>query len=138
MKDNIFMNKTYPTSTNWAPWLAIAFILSGIFFGMVSDWRWLVLLLLLSFFPTLIVALTLRGYFMIDNNQLKYFYRRRKNEKPRFAVSLVDIYSIRRVGKSVIIHYGEGDDHFMRRVHDAAGLTDELTKLNPAIKLVLE
>jgi hypothetical protein len=129
------MEKKYDTSTNWAPWLGISFILSTIFFGIVNNVWVLIALLLLSFLPPLIVALTLRGYFIIENNQLKYFYKRRKERKARFIINLMDINEIRRVGKSVFIYHGN-DNQFIRRVHDSNGLVKDIMQRNSNIKLI--
>jgi hypothetical protein len=129
------MEKKYDTSTNWAPWLGISFLLSTIFFGIVSNGWVLTALLLLSFLPSLIVALTLRGYFIIENNQLKYFYKRRKERKARFVINMMDIKEIRRVGKSVFINYGN-ENQFIRRVHDSEKLVKDILQRNSNIKLI--
>jgi hypothetical protein len=129
------MEKKYDTSTNWAPWLGISFLLSTIFFGIVSNGWVLIVLLFLSFLPSLIVALTLRGYFIIENNQLKYFYKRRKERKARFVINMMDIKEIRRVGKSVFINYGN-ENQFIRRVHDSENLVKDILQRNSNIKLI--
>lgn len=131
------MEKKYETSTNWAPWLGIGFLLSLFFFGNIDKIYWLLILLFVGFLPALVVALTLRGYFVVDNNQLKFYYKRRSEKKARFTVSIFDVHEIRQVGKSVFIYYGK-NEQFIRRVHNAEAFVREVRQRNPNIKLIQE
>ncbi|MBL7815310.1 MAG: hypothetical protein JNL70_09875 [Saprospiraceae bacterium] len=129
------MEKRYYTSTNWGPWMGIGFVLSTIFFGVISNGWLLLFLIFLSFLPAFVVALTLRGYFLIENNQIKYCFDRKKERQVDFAVSLVDVTSVKRVGKSVLISL-EKEDDIIKRVHEADKFVHDLVQRNPRIEIV--
>jgi hypothetical protein len=127
------MKKQYQLSTNWAPWLALGFLLSTFFFGIVSNGWLLFLLILVSFLPAIIVALALRGYIILDNNQIKTCYDRRNGRETTSAVNIADITSIKRVGKSVIFHLDNDEDVTMR-VSWANQLVQDIIAQNPRIE----
>jgi hypothetical protein len=130
------MEKRYYTSTNWAPWLGLGFLLSTIFFGIISNGWLLTSLILLSFVPALVVALTLRGFFVLENNQIKFCYERRRGGlETEFAISLVDITAIRRIGKSVEIKFDQ-EDEIVTRIQKADAFVSEIMQRNPRIELI--
>ena len=127
------MEKQYQLSTNWSPWLALGFLLSTVFFGVVSNSWLLFLLILLSFLPAIIVALALRGYIILDNNQIKTCYDRRNGRETTSALNIADITSIERVGKSVVFHLDNDEDVTMR-VSWANQLVQDIVAQNPRIE----
>ena len=127
------MEKQYQLSTNWSPWLALGFLLSTFFFGIVSNGWFLFLLILVSFLPAIIVALALRGYVVLDNNQIKTCYDRRGGRETTSALNISDITSIERVGKSVIFHLDNDEDVTMR-VSWANQLVQDIVAQNPRIE----
>jgi hypothetical protein len=127
------MEKQYQLSTNWSPWLALGFLLSTFFFGIVSNGWVLFSLILVSFLPAIIVALALRGYIVLDNNQIKTCYDRRNGRETTSALNIVDITSIERVGKSVIFHLDNDEDVTMR-VSWANQLVQDIVAQNPRIE----
>jgi hypothetical protein len=130
------MEKRYYTSTNWLPWLGLAFVLSTLFFGFISNGWLLAFLIAISFIPALVVALTLRGFFVIENNQIKFCYERRRGGlETEFAISIVDITTIRRIGKSIEIQFDK-EDEIVTRVQKADVFVDELLQRNPRIQIV--
>lgn len=128
------MEKRYYTSINWAPWLGIGFVLSSIFLGLISNVWLLALLIFLSFLPAITVSLTLRGYFLLENNQIKFCYDRKKERETDFAVSLIDVTHIQKVGKSVAISFDK-DDIITKRIHNADAFVQEVMQRNPRIEL---
>jgi hypothetical protein len=130
-----FMNTKFYASTNWLPWLLIAFILSSIFLGLISEIWLLMTLIALSFLPMIIVRLTLNGYFLVDNFEVKYCYDRRAGRKISFSIPLSDIQSVQRLGKSVVINYDKGEV-FNTRIHQSEAFMAELLKYNPEISLI--
>ena len=129
------MEKRFYTSTNWLPWLGLGFVLSTIALGIVSNGWILLTCIVLSFLPAATVALALRGYFIIENNQLNFRYARRNRERTQFAIGLVDITTVRRVGKSVNISFDKNDDIAVR-IHEAEAFVNVLQQQNPRIELV--
>ncbi len=127
-------NKFY-TSTNWAPWLGLGFLLSFIFFGTIGDAWLMILLAILSFLPALIVRLTLRGYFLVDNFQVKYCYDRKNGRGTSFSMPISDIHEVKRVGKSILIHH-DGGKKLHTRVHQSEAFVNLLLKYNPRINLL--
>ncbi len=126
------MDTKFYTSTNWAPWLGLGFVLSSIFFGTVSN-NWLLsFFVFLSFLPALIVAFTLRGYYLVDNLQVKYCYDRKNGRQTSFSIPISDITQVNRVGKTVILHYDRGEV-YNTRVHQAEAFVAALLKYNPKI-----
>ncbi len=128
------MEKRYYTSTNWAPWLGFAFAVSPFFLTFVSDIWLLVFLIFLSFLPAIVVGLTLKGYFLLENNQVKFCYQRKHGRNTLFAISLVDITRIKRVGKSVAISFDK-DDEITKRIHEADAFVQAVLERNPHIEL---
>lgn len=129
------MEKRYYTSTNWAPWLGFAFAVSPFFLAFVSNGWLLAFLVFLSFLPAIAVSLTLRGYFLLENNQIKYCYDRKKGRETDIAISLIDVTQIHRVGKSVAISF-DRDDEITKRIHDTEAFIKDIMTLNPRIELV--
>lgn len=129
------MDTKFYTSTNWAPWLGAGFILTTIFFGIISDTWMLSLLVTLSFLPALIVWLTLGGYFLVDNLDVKYCYDRKNGRKISFSIPLNDITEVKRIGKSVVIHYDK-DETYSSRIHQSEAFVAALLKYNPKIKVI--
>ena len=129
------MEKRYYTSTNWAPWLGIGFLFSTIVLGFVSEGWLLALLMFLSFLPAIAVAFTLKGYFLLENNQIKFCYDRKKERKTDFAISLIDVTHVERVGKSVALYFDK-DDEVTKRIHDAEAFVTEIMSRNPRIELI--
>jgi hypothetical protein len=127
-------NKFY-TSTNWAPWLGLGFLLSTIFFGTINDTWLMVLLVILSFLPALMVKLTLKGYFLVNNFQVKYCYDRQHERSVSFSIPIVDIISVKRIGKSVLINHTV-DKTSYTRVHEAETFVNLLLKYNPRITIL--
>jgi hypothetical protein len=127
------MEKKYKLSTNWLPWLGFGFLLSTIFFGFVSNGWVLFLLILLSFMPSIVVALALRGYVLLDNNQLKICYDRQDGREMTSTLNIADISSIERVGKSIVFHLDNDEDVTMR-VSWANLLVEEIVEQNPRIE----
>ena len=126
------MDTKFYTSTNWAPWLGLGFVLSSIFFGTVSN-NWLLsFLVFLSFLPAIIVAFTLRGYYLVDNLQVKYCYNRKSGRKTSFSIPISDITHVKRVGKTVVLHYDRGEV-YNTRIHQAEAFVAALLKYNPKI-----
>ncbi len=128
------MERRYYTSTNWAPWLGLGFALSPLVLTFVSLGWILFLLLFLSFFPAIVVALTLKGYFLLENNQIKYCYARKKGRDTDIAINLVDITHIKRVGKSIQISFDK-DDILTKRIHDTEAFIQDIMERNPRIEL---
>ena len=131
------MNTKFYTSTNWLPWMIIGVILSSIFLGFISDIWLQVLLVVLSFFPMIVVRLTLQGYFIVDNFELRYCYDRKKGRQTSFSLPISDISDVKRVGKSVVIHYDKGEV-YSSRVHESEAFVHELTKYNPKIEIITD
>ena len=129
------MEKRYYTSTNWAPWLGLGFALSPLVLAFVSLGWLLFILLFLSFLPAIVVALTLKGYFLLENNQIKYCYDHKNGRNTDIAISLMDVTQIRRVGKSVAISF-DRDDKITKRVHDTDAFIQDILERNPRIELV--
>jgi hypothetical protein len=127
------MEKQYKLSTNWLPWLGFGFLLSTIFFGIISN-GWLLLgLILLSFMPAIVVALALQGYVLHENNQLKICYDRQSGRETTSALNIADVTSIERVGKSLVFHL-DNDEDVTLRVSWANLLAQEIVEKNPRIK----
>jgi hypothetical protein len=129
------MEKRYYTSTNWAPWLGFAFAVSPFFLAFVSNGWLLAFLIFLSFLPAIAVGLTLRGYFLLENNQIKYCYDRKNGRETDIAISLIDVTQIHRVGKSVAISF-DRDDNITKRIHDTEAFIKDIMERNPRIELV--
>ena len=129
------MEKKYKLSTNWLPWLAIGFLLSTFFFGVISDGWLLFFLIFLSFLPAIVVALALRGYVILENNQIKTCYNRKNSPEMTSAINIADVNSIERVGKSIIFHL-DNDDDVALRVRLANELVEEITTQYPRIELI--
>jgi hypothetical protein len=127
------MEKQYKLSTNWLPWLGFGFLLSTVFFGLVSNGWLLVLLILLSFMPAIVVALALQGYVLIENNQIKICYDRKSGRETTSVLNIVDITSIERVGKSLVFHLDNEEDVTMR-VSWANLLALDIIEQNPRIE----
>lgn len=127
-------NKFY-TSTNWAPWLGLGFLLSMLIFGTVSSVWLMCVLVILSFLPALIVRLTLKGYFVVDNFQVKYCYDRKNGRGTSFSIPMSDIQEVKRVGKSTLIQYDRGKT-LHTRVHESEAFVNLLLKYNPRINLL--
>lgn len=127
------MDKQYKISTNWSPWLALGFLLSTFFFGFVSNGWLLFFLIVLSFSPAILVALALRSYVIVDNNQVKHCYDRKNGRQTDSAINIVDITAIERVGKSIIFHLDNDNDVTMR-VSRANELVQDLVARNPRIE----
>lgn len=126
------MEKRYYTSTNWGPWLGFGFVFSIIIFGFISNGWLLAVLIFLSFLPAIAIALTLKSYFLVENNQIKYCYDRKKGRETDFAISLVDVTGIQRVGKSVAISF-DNEDCIIKRVHEADVFVQDILQRNPRI-----
>ena len=128
------MDTKFYTSTNWAPWLGLGFVLSSIFFGVVSN-NWLLsFLVFLSFLPAIVVAFTLRGYYLVDNLQVKYCYDRKNGRQTSFSIPISDITEVNRVGKTVVFHYDRGEV-YNTRIHEAEAFVAALLKYNPKINV---
>ena len=128
------MEKRYYTSTNWGPWLGFGFLLSSLCFSLVSHNWLLVLLILLCFLPAIVVAFTLNSYFLIENNQLKYCYDRKAGRETERTVSLTDVVSIKRVGKSVSIAF-DNEEGIIKRVHEADVFVQDMSQRNQRIEI---
>jgi hypothetical protein len=126
-------NKFY-TSTNWAPWLGLGFLLSTIFFSSISETWLMIALVIFSFLPAFIVRLTLRGYYQMDNFLLRYAYDRKEGRKVSFSIPMMDIQSVKKAGKSLQITHTK-NIVLNTRVHDAETFVGLLLKYNPRIKL---
>jgi hypothetical protein len=131
------MEKKFYTSTNWLPWLGVGFIISVFLFSYISNWFLLAFLLVLVFLPALAVRLTLRGYFIIENNKVKLCYDRKSKKDISTEIPLLQISEVRRVGKSVVIYYGSNHE-FSTRIHEAKDFIEMMLKYNPQIKLILK
>ena len=127
------MDKQYKISTNWSPWLGLGFLLSTFFFGIVSNGWLLFFLILLGFLPAILVALALRSYIIIDNNQVKHCYDRKNGRQTDSVINIVDITAVERVGKSIIFHLDKDDDITVR-VSLANELVQDLLARNPRIE----
>ncbi|MDZ7878141.1 MAG: hypothetical protein U5L45_10750 [Saprospiraceae bacterium] len=99
---------------------------------MSNGWL-LFLLILLSFMPAIVVALALRGYVLLENNQIKICYDRQKGREVTYALNISDITSIERVGKSIVFHLDNNEDVTMR-VSWANLLTLSIVEQNPRIE----
>lgn len=128
------MDTKFYTSTNWAPWLGLGFGLSIFFLGIVSDTWTLALLVFLSFLPSLIVAFTLRGYYLVDNIQVKYCYDRWKSTRLSFSIPITEIKGIKRIGKTVVIYYSK-EGVYNTRIHESEAFVAALLKYNPSINV---
>jgi hypothetical protein len=128
------MEKQYKLSTNWAPWLALGFLLSYLFFGLISNGWLLVFLIFLSFLPAILVALVLRGYVVLENNQLKTCYDRKAGRETTSELNIADVKSIERVGKSLIFHLDNDEDVTMR-VSWANQLVEDIAAQNSRIEV---
>lgn len=128
------MDTKFYTSTNWAPWLGAGFILSTIFFGVISNMWLLTFMVALSFLPALIVWLTLGGYFLVDNLEVKYCYDRKRGRATSFSIPLNDITEVKRIGRSVVIYYDKSES-YSSRIHQSEAFVAALLKFNPTIKV---
>jgi hypothetical protein len=128
------MEKKFYTSTNWLPWLGGGFLLSIFLFSYISNWFLLVFLLILSFLPALAVRLTLKGYFIIEGNKVKLCYDHNEKKDISVEIPLLQVSEVRRVGKSVVIYYGSGNE-MSSRIHEAKNFVELMMKYNPQIKL---
>ncbi len=127
------MVKQYKLSTNWSPWLALGFVLSSFFFGFISNGWLLFLGIFVSFLPAIIVALNLRGYVVMENNQLKTCYERQNGRQTTAALNLADVTSIDRVGKSIVFHL-DNEEAVTMRVSWANELAQDIVAQNPRIE----
>jgi hypothetical protein len=130
------MEKKFYTSTNWAPWLGVGFAFSTLFFGMISHTGLLAFLVFLSFLPALVVALTLRGYFLLEDYQIKFCYDRPRGRETAYAISLADILQVHRVGKSVSIRFDKNDE-INTRLSQAETFVQEIAQKNPRIEILI-
>jgi predicted membrane protein len=128
------MEKKFYTSTNWLPWLGGGFLLSIFLFSYISNWYLLVFLLILVFLPAIAVRLTLKSYFFIEGNKVKLYYDRKEKKDVSVEIPLLQISEVRRVGKSVVIYYGSGNE-MSSRIHEAKDFVELMMKYNPQIKL---
>jgi hypothetical protein len=133
-KKKLEMEKRYYTSTNFGPWLGIGFVLSSLCFGFVSTGWLLAVLIFLSFLPALAVFFSLKSYFLIENNQIKYCYDRRKGREVDSVCNIVDITQMKRVGKSVAISF-DNADAVIKRVYEADVFVEDVMQRNPRIEL---
>jgi hypothetical protein len=131
------MERKFFTTTNWAPWLGVAFLVSPLIFGAVKSWYILIPLLILCFLPAIIVALTLRGYLIIEANKVKYCYDRKGVRELSTEIPLLHITDVQQVGKSVIIHYDK-ENTFGCRLQNAPEFVELLLKYNPQIKRITD
>jgi hypothetical protein len=129
------MEKKFHTSTNWAPWLGFGFLLSMVIFSYINATWLMILLAVLSFLPALIVRLTLKGYFVMDNFLLRYAYDCKEERQVSYSIPMLDILSVRRIGKSIEILHTK-DKLLYIRVHDAETFVNQLLKYNPRITLL--
>lgn len=129
------MEKRYKLSTNWLPWLAIGFLLSTFFFGVISDGWLLFFLIFLSFLPAIVVALALRSYVILENNQIKTCYNRKNGLEMTSAINISDVNSIERMGKSIVFHL-DNDEDVALRMRWANELVEEITTQYPRIELI--
>jgi hypothetical protein len=129
------MEKKFYTSTNWLPWLGGGFLLSIFLFSYISNWFLLVFLLILTFLPALAVRLTLKGYFVIEGNKVKLCYDHKDKKSISTEIPLLQISEVRRVGKSVVIYYGSGNE-CSSRIHEAKDFVELMLKYNPQIKML--
>ena len=129
------MEKKYKLSTNWLPWLAIGFLLSSFFFGVISDGWLLFFLIFLSFLPAIVVTLALRGYVILENNQVKTCYDRKNGPEMASAINISDVNAVGRVGKSIVFHM-DNDEDIALRVSWANELVEEITTQYPRIELI--
>jgi hypothetical protein len=127
------MEKKFYTSTNWAPWLGFGFLLSTFFFSYITDTWLMILLVVLGFLPAFIVHLTLRGYFVMDNFLLRFCYDRKEGRGVSYSIPILDILSVKRIGKSIEIQHTK-DKILYTRVHDSEAFVNQLLKYNPRIK----
>ena len=127
------MNKIYPISTNWAPWVGIGFVLSTIFFGIVNGIV-LTILVILSFLPAIVVALNLQGFYTIDNNQIQFFPNKNRVKKPISVLNIADVTHIEQVGKSLVFHVKELEN-ITTRVKNAQLFVQDIVKQNPLITI---
>jgi hypothetical protein len=128
------MEKKFYTSTNWLPWLGGGFLLSIFLFSYISNWYLLVFLLILAFLPAIAVRLTLKSYFLIEGNKVKLCYDRNEKKDISVEIPLLQVSEVRRVGKSVVIYYGSGNE-MSSRIHEAKDFVELMMKYNPQIKL---
>lgn len=133
LERNKNMDKKFYTTTNWSPWLGLGIILSPILFRNIDTWWLKIVLLFLCFFPAIVVALTLRGYFLIEGNKIKLCYDRKQGRKTSFEIPLLQVHRVERIGKSVIIHYG-ADKTCSRRLKEADEFINRLKKFNPQVE----
>jgi hypothetical protein len=129
------MEKKFYTSTNWLPWLGGGFLLSIFLFSYISNWFLLVFLLFLTFLPALAVRMTLKGYFVIEGNKVKLCYDHKAEKDVSTEIPLLQISEVRRVGKSVVIYYGSGNE-LSARIREAKDFVDLMLKYNPQIKML--
>jgi hypothetical protein len=127
------MEKQYKISTNWSPWLGLGFMLSTLFFGIISNGWLLFFSIVLSFLPAIVVALALRGYVVLDNNQIKLCYDRKGGRETTSVINIVDITVIERIGKSIVFHL-DNDDEVAMRVSWANQLVQDILAQNPRIE----
>jgi hypothetical protein len=128
------MDTKFYTSTNWAPWLGVGFVLSTLFFGIISDVWILSTMVALSFLPAFIVWLTLSGYFVVDNLEVKYCYDRKSGRATSFSIPMKDITEVKRLGKSVVIYYDQGES-YESRIQQSEAFVAALLKFNPKIEV---
>jgi hypothetical protein len=129
------MEKKFHTSTNWAPWLGFGFLLSMVIFSYINATSLVVMLVVLSFLPALIVRLTLRGYFVMDNFLLRYAYDRKEEKHISYSIPMLDILSVKRIGRSIEIQHTKNKVLYTR-VYDAETFVNQLLKYNPRITLL--
>ncbi len=136
---NDLSDKKFYTTTNWAPWLGIGILLSSFFFSIVSNPVMLVGLIFLSFLPSIVVALSLKTYFVVEDQQVNLYYDRPSDgydtPEEALSVNIEDIDVIRKIGKSVILKLNSGEV-FARRVKNADAFVQTLSDKRAAISVV--
>jgi hypothetical protein len=126
----------FAAATNYAPWLGIGFLLSTLFFGIVSNGWLLFGLILLSFIPCLALYFSARGFYTIEDGILKHGYLRGKSTVEVIGkLNLSEIENIKFAGRAMELTDKNGGTYpFL--VRNSQTLLEAILKTNPDIKVI--
>jgi len=130
------MNEKYYHSINWAPWLGFAFLLTGFFFSTISNNYLLAFLIALSFTPALTVLFLLRRYSVFTTEHfLTDYYKRATGDAILETVNLLDVQTVRWIGKSVLLIQSDGTTK-AQRFKKSEAFIDQLRKISPNVSII--
>lgn len=130
------MREKYYHSVNWAPWIGFAFLLTGFFFSTISNNYLLALLIVLSFLPALAVFFLLRRYSVFTTEHfLTDYYKRATGDAILETINLLDVQTVRWIGKSVILIQTNGTIK-AQRLKKSDAFIAQLQKIAPNVSVI--